>query len=162
MEENAKKYDFFAALAKNDTLGLSDFKQLGLTPDNAELKQKSEYENMPQVRTFFSKPDGTFDKETFDKFYDNALLLYNNFDLASYTPKAVDLFGYVSSDWDRPLNSNIMDTTPYFEVEDYAPDESYGIDYIDKFGAGIYANKTAKEIAESQEVVDYRTGEKLG
>ena len=160
--EETKKYDFFAARVKNPDLELNDFKQLGLTPDNAQLKDKSEYENMPQVRELFSKPDGTFDQESFDKLYDNILLTYNNFDALSYAPKVTDLFGYLSSDWDRPLNSKIVDTTPWFEEEQYAQDQSFGIDYINKVGQGVYANKTAKEIAESQEVVDYRTGEGLG
>lgn len=162
MEDNTKKYDFFAAIVKNPDLELNDFKQLGVTPDNAQLKDKSEYENMPQIKQMFSKPDGTFDKESFDKLYDNVLLTYNNFDTLSYAPKVTELFGYLSSDWDRPLNAPIMDTTPWFEQEEYIQDESFGIDYIDRAGQGIYANKTAKEIAESQEVVDYTTGEKLG
>lgn len=162
MEDNTKKYDFFAATVKNPDLALNDFKQLGVTPDNSQLKEKSEYENMPQVRAMFSKSDGTFDKESFDKLYDNVLLAYNNFDAVSYAPKVTELFGYLSSDWDRPLNAPIMDTTPWFEQEQYIQDQSFGIDYINRVGQGLYGNKTAKEIAESQEVVDYNTGEKLG
>jgi hypothetical protein len=98
MNDNTKKYDFFAAVIKNPDLGVNDFKQLGLTPDNAQLKDKSEYENMPQVKELFSKPDGGFDKESFDKLYDNTLLAYNNFDMLSYAPKVTELFGYLSSD----------------------------------------------------------------
>jgi hypothetical protein len=97
MAENTKEFDWFASWVKNPDLTINDFKKLGITPDTAEFKSKEDYENLPQVKEAFKLEDGEFDKETFDKFYDNALLLYNNFAVSEYAPKATEMFGYLDS-----------------------------------------------------------------
>jgi len=99
MAENKKQYDWFAALVQNPDLMINDFKRLGVNPDNSELKSRSEYEGMPQVQEAFKNSDGKFDKAAFDKFYDNSLLLYNNYANEEYVPKATELFGYLDSQW---------------------------------------------------------------
>lgn len=162
MAENKKQYDWFAALVQNPDLMINDFKRLGVNPDNSELKSRSEYEGMPQVQEAFKNSDGKFDKAAFDKFYDNSLLLYNNYANEEYVPKATELFGYLDSQWDRPSGSKIIDTTPRFSISPTAQTQSFGIDYINKYGQGPYAKQSAREIAQQQEVVDYLTGEGLG
>ena len=162
MAENKKQYDWFAALVQNPDLMINDFKRLGVNPDNSELKSRSEYEGMPQVQEAFKNSEGKFDKAAFDKFYDNSLLLYNNYANEEYVPKATELFGYLDSQWDRPSGSKIIDTTPRFSISTTAQTQSFGIDYINKYGQGPYAKQSAREIAQQQEVVDYLTGESLG
>ena len=99
MADNIKQpYDWFAALVQNPDLMLNDFKALGVTPDTAVLKNKSEYESLPQVQEAFKDTTGKFDKKAFDQFYDNALLLYNNYSTNEYVPKATELFGYLDSE----------------------------------------------------------------
>ena len=72
MAENVKEFDWLASLVKNPDLGIDDFKKIGINPDNAELKSKSDYENLPQVKEAFKDDNGNFDKDAFNKFYDNA------------------------------------------------------------------------------------------
>ena len=134
MAENVKEFDWLASLVKNPDLGIDDFKKIGINPDNAELKSKSDYENLPQVKEAFKDNNGNFDKEAFNKFYDNALWLYNNYATAEYTPKALELYGYLDSQWDRPEGSPIKSTAPRFSSAETAPAESFGIDYINKYG----------------------------
>ena len=161
MAENVKEFDWLASLVKNPDLGIDDFKKIGINPDNAELKSKSDYENLPQVKEAFKDNNGNFDRDAFDKFYDNALWLYNNYATAEYAPKALELYGYLDSQWDRPEGSLIKSTAPRFSLAETAPAESFGIDYINKYGSGPFAKQSAREIGQQQNVVDYETGETL-
>ena len=161
MAENTKEFDWFASWVKNPDLTINDFKKLGITPDTAEFKSKEDYENLPQVKEAFRLENGEFDKETFDKFYDNALLLYNNYAVEEYAPKATEMFGYLDSQWDRPEGSKIMDTTPRFQLLDKASDQSLGIDFVNRYGPGPFAKQSAREIGQQQKVVDFETGETL-
>jgi hypothetical protein len=142
-------------------LGINDFKKIGITPDTADFKSKSDYESLPQVKEAFKDSDGNFDRDTFNKFYDNALLLYNNFAVSEYTPKAAELFGYLDSQWDRPEGAILKDTTPRFTLTETAPLQSFGIDYINRYGEGPFAKQSAREIGQQQNVVDFETGETL-
>jgi hypothetical protein len=54
-----------------------------------------------------------------------------------------------------------MDTTPRFLLEQTAPMQSFGIDYINKYGQGPFAKQSAREIAQQQKVVDFETGQTL-
>lgn len=161
-ENNKQQYDWFAALVQNPDLMLNDFKALGVTPDNSTFKSRNDYESLPQVQEAFKDAQGKFDKKAFDQFYDNALLLYNNYATNEYIPKATELFGYLDSEWDRPAGSKVIDTTPRFTLSDVSSVESYGIDYINKYGQGIFGKQSAREIAQQQEAVDSVTGEGLG
>lgn len=93
-----KKYDWFAALVQNPDLMINDFKNLGVTPDNSEFKSRSDYEGLPQVQEAFKDSNGKFNKAAFDQYYDNALLLYNNYSQNEYIPKATELFGYLDTE----------------------------------------------------------------
>ena len=161
MAENTKEFDWFASWVKNPDLTINDFKKLGITPDTAEFKSKEDYENLPQVKEAFKLENGEFDKDSFNKFYDNALLLYNNFAVSEYAPKATEMFGYLNSQWDRPEGSKVMDTTPRFELMDKAPDQSLGIDFVNRYGPGPFAKQSAREIGQQQKVIDFETGEVL-
>lgn len=156
-----KKYDWFAALVQNPDLMLNDFKNLGVTPDNSEFKSRSDYEGLPQVQEAFKDNNGNFNKEAFNQYYDNALLLYNNYAQNEYVPKATELFGYLDTEWDRPQGSKVIDTTPRFSINNTAQIQSYGIDYINKSGNSLFGKQSAREIGQQQKVVDFETGETL-
>ena len=156
-----KKYDWFAALVQNPDLMISDFKNLGVTPDNSEFKSRSDYEGLPQVQEAFKDANGKFNKEAFNQYYDNALLLYNNYAQNEYIPKATELFGYLDTEWDRPNGSKVIDTTPRFSIADTAQIQSYGIDYINKSGNSLFGKQSVREIAQQQKVVDFETGKML-
>ena len=60
---------------------LSDFKDLGVTPENTEFKSKDYYKGLTAVREadVFKNDSGEFDENKFNKFYDQAALLYNGY-----------------------------------------------------------------------------------
>ena len=161
MADTEKQYDWLASLVLNPDLGINDFKKLGVTPDTATLKNRSDYETLPQIQEFFKDESGKFDKNAFNKFYDNALLLYNNYSMSEYVPKATELFGYLDTEWDRPQGSKVIDATPRFSVNPTVENQSFGIDYINKYGQGLFAKQSAREIGQQQNVVDFETGKTL-
>lgn len=161
MADNNKEFDLLASLVYNPDLGISDFKKLGITPDNLELKSRSDYENLPQVKEAFKDESGNFDKKAFDKFYDNALLVYNNYSVDEYISKATELFGYLDTEWDRPQGSKTIKVTPSFSIDEIPQTQSFGIDYINKYGQGLFAKQSAREIGQQQKVVDFETGKTL-
>ena len=76
-----KKYDWMALMQFQPNYSLSDFKDLGVTPDNAELKSRDFYKGLQDVQEseLFQNDEGKFDPAKFDRFYDSALILYNNY-----------------------------------------------------------------------------------
>jgi hypothetical protein len=76
-----KKYDWMALLQYQPKYSLSDFKDLGVTPDNAEFKSRDFYKGLKDVQEspLFQNDEGIFDDDKFNKFYDSAALLYNNY-----------------------------------------------------------------------------------
>ena len=67
-----KQYDWFAASLFQQDLSTDDFYDLGITPDNSEIKSQDSYKNIPEVVEAFSV-NGKFDDNAFDTFYNNAL-----------------------------------------------------------------------------------------
>lgn len=160
MEENTKKNDWFATLLYNPDLSLAELEQLNILPDNSALLKREDYKNIPEVKEAFSDQNGNFKESEFNGFYDGALSLYNKYANGEYEKKIPILHEYLDSKWDRPLEGRVADTNPTFDIKDNAlrdPYKTYILTQEDDF-----ESKTPKEIAESQEVVDYRTGESLG
>ena len=157
-----KQNDWLATLYYNPNLDLSDLKKLDITPDNTEFKSAAEYKNMSQIAEIFKNEDGQFDDNKFSAFYQGAAQLYNNYANNQYVEKLPELLGYLNTQWDAPTNSKIINTDPHIAYHDEENESAFGLSRIGKEGKSPYANKTPTEIAESQEVVDYLTGEGMG
>lgn len=157
-----KKNDWLASLYFNPDLSLTDFENSGITPENTAFRTRDEYKNMPQIVDAFKTPDGDFDEKKFNTFYDYAAQLYSNYATNQYVKKAPELYGYLDTQWDAPLTANYADTAPRISKNEVESEQSVSLSRINKAGKSLYQNKTIKEIAESQEVVDPITGEGLG
>ena len=72
-----KENDWVLNLLNNQEFSVSDFKDVGLNADNTSLLSEDVYKQSKQIQDIFKKDDGTFDNETFHKFYENAELMYN-------------------------------------------------------------------------------------
>lgn len=160
MEENIKKNDWFATLLYNPDLSLAELEQLNIIPENSALLKKEDYKNIPEVKEAFSDKDGNFKEAEFNGFYDGALALYNKYANKEYEQKIPILHEYLDSKWDRPLEQPTMDVNPTFDLKDNVLRDPYKTYILAK--EDDFESKTPKEIAESQEVVDYLTGESLG
>lgn len=156
-----KRNDWLATVYYNPNLNLSDMSDINITPDNTEFKTRDEYKNMPAVVNTFKNQDGEFDEKKFNAVYDVASQLYNDFENENYIKRLPSLLGYLNSQWDAPLDANFINTSPRINIHDDENDISFGLSEVGHAGKSLYANKTALEIAESQKVVDYLTGEEL-
>lgn len=155
---DVKKNDWFATLLYNPDLSTRQLSELGITPENSGLKTKDEYKNIDDVKQEFSDANGHFDNKKFDDFYNGALELYNKYALDEYNKKIPQLF--IDSKWDAPREAPILDATPNFDLKKNSALDPYGVYYMPSSIENI--NYTPKELAEMEEVVDYKTGESLG
>lgn len=73
-----KQNDWLAILSFQPDLSLDDLVSAGISTENTGMKSKEAYKEIPKVVEMFSK-DGKFDEAAFDSFYDQSLILYNNF-----------------------------------------------------------------------------------
>jgi hypothetical protein len=155
---DVKKNDWFATLLYNPDLSTRQLSELGVTPENSGLKTKDEYKNIDDVKQAFSDANGNFDNKKFDDFYNGALELYNKYALDEYDKKIPQLF--LDSKWDAPRDAPILDATPKFELKKNSALDPYAVYYMPSPIEDI--KYTPKELAEMEEVVDYKTGESLG
>ena len=155
---DVKKNDWFATLLFNPDLSMREISEMGITTDNSGLKNKDEYRNIDAVKQAFSEPDGKFNEKKFNDFYNGALELYNQYALDAYDKKIPQL--YLDSKWDAPREAPILNTTPTFDLKKSASLDPYAVYYMP---SPIENTRfSPKELAEMEEVVDYKTGESLG
>lgn len=72
-----KQNDWVLNLLSNSDFSTADFKSVGLNASNTSLQSEETYKSSKQIQDLFQREDGTFDNETFHKFYENAQLTYN-------------------------------------------------------------------------------------
>ena len=157
---DVKKNDWFATLLYNPDLSMAEINKLGVTADNSGLQKKEDYRNIPDVIAAFSDANGKFNEKQFNDFYDGALELYNKYANEEYEKQIPVLCEYLDSKWDRPLDKPVFNAEPTFNLKQNAAPDPYGRYYMPSpFEDNRY---TPKEIAEQNEVVDYKTGEGLG
>ena len=62
----SKKYDWFAANLFQPGLSTDDFFEMGVTPDNTEIKSKDAYKSLPDVINKFTNTNGEFDTKSWN------------------------------------------------------------------------------------------------
>lgn len=160
MDDTIKKHDWFATLMFNPDLSTSDLKDLDITADNSSLKSREDYKNIAEVKQRFTDANGKFNEKQFNSFYDGALELFNNSANGEYEKRLPILFGYLDSKWDRDLNENTLDTDTKFIIKQNKELDPNAVYYMP--GSRTQTKYTPKELAEMEEVVDYKTGKGLG
>ena len=159
MNEN-KKNDFLAILTKNPELSLVDFKDAGITTDNSSLLSKEEYLAMPQVQEAFKTPAGEFDQKKFDSIYKDAQIQYSMMAEDDLMANITRNLTYGPDAWYAPDDAIIRDTSPIIVVNQKPFDYSQGISYLTET-SGKRNDLSVREIAQTQKVVDFETGEEL-
>ena len=84
-----KQHDWFAANLFQPDFSSDDFYNIGITPDNAEIKSKDAYKDIPEVIDAFTV-NGKFDDNAFTQFYDNALSSYNKYSKSEFDKKILE------------------------------------------------------------------------
>lgn len=69
MENNAKTNDWFASRLLNDDKDPAFLLTEGITPLNSKMETPEFYKNKTKVKERFTKDNGDFDEDTFNKFY---------------------------------------------------------------------------------------------
>ena len=155
-----KPHDWFATLMFNPDLSTNDLRGLDITANNSSLKDKDYYKNIEDVKKTFTDANGKFDERKFDSFYSGALELYNKSANNEYDKQLPILFGYLDSKWDRKLNSDVLNVDPTFVVKESSELDPTAVYYMP--GTKTDNRYSPKELAEMEEVVDYKTGKGLG
>ena len=83
--DNLEKKDWFGLYYSNQDKTYIDFLQNGITPNDIELKSKDEYKQNEKIIQAFTSPDGRFDNNAFDTFYNKALSSYNTLSIGQFT-----------------------------------------------------------------------------
>lgn len=79
-----KEYDLFMNMLRNPEASFNTFVAGGLTTDNTQLLNRSEYESSYKVQEALKDQYGQFDKNQFDQLYNNAQMYYNLLSSADY------------------------------------------------------------------------------
>ena len=83
--DNLEKKDWFGLYYSNQDKTYIDFLQNGITPNDIELKSKDEYKQNEKIIQAFTSPDGKFDDNAFNTFYNKALSSYNTLSIGQFT-----------------------------------------------------------------------------
>ena len=83
--DNLEKKDWFGLYYSNQDKTYIDFLQNGVTPNDIELKSKDEYKQNEKIVQAFTAPDGKFDDNAFNTFYNKALSSYNTLSIGQFT-----------------------------------------------------------------------------
>lgn len=153
-----KQYDWFAASLFQKDLSTDDFYDLGITPDNSEIKSKDSYKNIPEVIEAFSE-NGKFDDNAFDTFYNNALSSYNKYAKSEFDKKILENYEWDPEDWMAPIGANTRDVSSKFALGNNNPTKiEIGIEGLGISSESQFSNR---ELAQANEVRD-EFGKKLG
>lgn len=155
-----KKNDFLAIITKNPELSLVDFKDAGINAENSSLLTKEEYMAMPKVVDAFKTPAGEFDQKKFDSVYKDAQIQYAIMAEDSLFDNIIRNLSFGPDAWYAPTDAIKRNTSPIMIVDQKPFDYSQGISYITEL-SGKNNKLSVREIAQTQKVVDYETGEEL-
>lgn len=153
-----KKYDWMAVLQYQPNYTLSDFKDLGVTPENTELHPRDYYKALNDVRDadIFKDEEGDFDESKFDKFYDEASLLYNTYANEEVFNNLGSSYTYDPWEWWNPDVEKNKDVTPKMTLGKNPWQVTYGVKGL---GMATESPFSIREMAQKHRYYDYTTGE---
>ena len=144
-----KKNDWFATLLFQPNMTLQDFANNDITPDNTSINTREYYKNIPEVIDAFKNENGQFDKNKFNRFYQSALTVYNDYANNKFENKLLETYEYDPFDYFAPAGSKVKDNLPSIQKVANPERRSAGLEYV--FGRG---NQTMsfREIAQQNKV----------
>lgn len=152
-----KKNDWLATLLYQPDLTLEQLHDLDITPQNTGIRPREEYLNFKAVKenpNFIT--DDNFDEKKFNTFYDNALLLYNDYANKETVNKIASAYEYDPWEWRKGPNARTVDTSSKMTFNPNPMRETAGIRALDKSTPSQYS---IREIAQTQRYFNTDTGE---
>lgn len=156
--ENVQQNDWFATILYNPDKDFKNFKEAGLDAANTGLKDRESYKDIQAVQDQFKDAEGNFDEKLYNQFYDSAVRTYNTFVQGNI--EDTFLRNMVKSPLDILSDRSTPSQKPLFIVQKVSNPtlKSQGINSL--FGEGK-ALRSYREAAQTQRVVDYKTGKSL-
>lgn len=154
-----KPNDFFATFLFQPQTTFGDLAAEGLTADNTGLESRDHYKSISKVQETFVDKDGNFDETTFNNFYDNMLILYNDYAKQDYEKILLDNVEYNPDVWWAPKDSNKMDTRTEIQFGKNPMKVSAGVNYLTQTSK---PTMSIRELAQANTARDSETGESLG
>ena len=124
----------------------------GFNTENTGIKDKSVYRNIPDVIERFTH-NGSFDESEFSRFYDQALIRYNNMANDETTNKLIKNYDYDPWDWRR--SGEKRNTAAFMQEYKNPMMESSGISSLGIITDGGFSTR---EIAQTNRVFDVESG----
>lgn len=164
---DVRENDWIATLLYNpDLSSLEELKGFGVVPSNTDLKPIEEYKKLQDVQEAFTdEKTGKFDENAFTQFYNNAKVAYNDYANNEFLVNAVINYEYSVDDWLAPLDAKRRNDSPVIKLDNrFRGDTNYtsGIGGLQSYILDTKQDMSVREIAQTQEVIDYKTGESLG
>lgn len=156
MRDNTKPNDWFIAMQDNPTFNMTNFKDVGLTPDNTGLKDKNTYRNSKYVQEKFTNTEGAFDEASFDKFYQSAAESYQAFANNQYEDDILSDVEFDPFNAIRPAESKTKEIK--FAIE-RVPNPNRLKTGMSRIGRTDDREWTISELAQREKVFDYEKGE---
>ena len=153
-----KKYDWMALLQYQPNYTLADFKELGVTADNTSFKSRDYYKGLKDVREspmFFNEND-EFSESKFDKFYDQAAILYNNYANEDVFRNLANSKTYNPWEWWNSDASKIEDYSPFITT---GKNKQAVTRSVKEFGVATESPFSIRELAQRNNYYDVTTGE---
>jgi hypothetical protein len=150
-----KKNDWLAALFFQPDKSVQELVNLGITPDNSNVKDREYYKGIPEIQEAFKNDRGEFDNQKFDTYYKDVLDLYNRADEANLASIAMDSFTYDPADYFAPLGGDVLDVSSRLVKFSNPERRSRGI-------VNLYETSgptmSIREVAQTNKIFNYDTG----
>lgn len=152
-----KNNDYFLNLLNNPTFSADDFSQVGLSIDNTSLQDRNTYLNSNYIKELdIFQTNGSFDQSKFDNFYNYAKKGLSDLAKIKESEDIGNTWRAYRNDISMP--ENLRDNRPQFKIEKVKNPLRQQSGFVD-FGLKENPTQSIREIAQSQLLEDYKTGE---
>lgn len=105
-----RKNDWLATLFFSPDKSIQDLANYGITTDNSSLQNRDFYKNVPAIQEAFTDNNGHFDNAKYNKFYDDALYLYNVAEESNIIGNIINTYEYAPGDIFAPIGAKRKDS----------------------------------------------------
>lgn len=105
-----RKNDWLATLFFSPDKSIQDLADYGITTDNSSLQNRDYYKNIPAIQEAFTDDHGNFDNAKYNKFYDDALYLYNEAETNNIIGNIINTYEYAPGDIFAPIGAKRKDS----------------------------------------------------
>ena len=145
-----KQNDWVATIMYQPNMSLDELNSVGITVDNTQLQDREYYKNIDAVKNTF-QTDGKFDEKAYNSFYDQALLLYNEYANKSAADDFINTYKYDPMDW-RHEKDNKVDVSSTMIFERNPMGNSINTKAL---GIATDSGLSMREIAQTNRVFNY-------